>query len=138
MESFVVDASIGASWVHPGQASAETDALLAEVARGARLVVPAFWPIEMANLLLVLERRKKLSAHERRTALSALGGLSVTVDAEMPSLAFTELSSLAHELSLSVYDAAYLELAMRLRIPLACRDSALRNAARRRGVTLLP
>ena len=56
----------------------------------------------------------------------------------MSAIAFTRLSKLASELTLSVYDAAYLELALRLKIPLACKDGPLRDAAKRRRMTVLP
>ncbi|MFN0301231.1 MAG: type II toxin-antitoxin system VapC family toxin [Burkholderiales bacterium] len=92
----------------------------------------------MANVLLVLERRKKLTAEDRATALIALRALAFTLDHEMSALAFTKLSQLGSELALSVYDAAYLELALRLKLPLACKDGPLRAAARRRRVQLVP
>lgn len=138
LERMVVDASIAIAWVHPGQATPATDALLAAIGEGTKVVVPALWPVEMANVLLVLERRRKLRADERATALAALRDLSCSVDHEMSALAFTDLSLLASELSLSVYDAAYLELALRLNVPLACKDGALRAAARKRRLTVLP
>jgi predicted nucleic acid-binding protein len=138
MDRLVVDASVATAWIHPGQATAETTALLMEVAEGTRVVVPALWPLEMANVLLVLERRKKLTSQDRATALKALQALSFTVDHEMSALAFTGLSRLASELALSVYDAAYLELALRLKLPLACKDGPLRDAAQRRRVQVVP
>ena len=138
IERMVVDASIAIAWVHPGQATPATDALLAAIGEGTKVVVPALWPVEMANVLLVLERRRKLRADERATALAALRDLSCSVDHEMSALAFTDLSLLASELSLSVHDAAYLELALRLNVPLACKDGALRAAARKRRLTVLP
>lgn len=138
MDRLVVDASMAVAWVHPGQATPETDALLARVGQGATAVVPALWPVEIANVLLVLERRGKLTAEERATALEALNALDFAVDHEMSALAFTSLSRLASELALSVYDAAYLELALRLKLPLACKDGPLRDVARKRRVTVVP
>lgn len=138
MDQLVVDASMAVAWVHPGQATAETDALLEQVGQGIRVVVPALWPVEVANALLVLERRKKLTARERGLALTALRSLRCVVDHEMSSQAFTVLSKLASDLTLSVYDAAYLELALRLELPLACKDGPLREAARRRRVKVVP
>ena len=138
MDRLIVDASVAIAWVHPGQATPETDALLAEVNEGAILVVPALWPVETANALVVLERRKKLTAEERDDALAALRGLAIETDHEMSVLAFTKLAQLAADHALSVYDAAYLELAVRLKIPLACKDGPLREAAKRRRVPLLP
>lgn len=138
MDRLVVDASIAIAWVHPAQATTRTNALLDLVGQGTQVVVPALWPLEMANALLVLERRKKLTAEERVTALQALRALAFTLDFEMSILAFTELSQLASTLSLSIYDAAYLELSLRLKLPLACKDGALRDAARRRRVRVMP
>ncbi len=138
MDRLVVDASLAVAWVHPGQATAQTDALLSEVGNGIAVVVPALWPVEMANVLLVLERRGKLTADERAEAMEALKALDFEIDHAMSELAFTRLSRLASELCLSVYDAAYLELALRMELPLACRDGPLRDAARKRDVPVVP
>lgn len=137
-ERWVVDASITVAWVHPGQATPQTDALLKALDGGASAFAPALWPVEVANALLSLERRAKLTRAERLAALASLGELSIQVDEEMARLAFTELSMLATDERLSVYDAAYLELALRLKLPLACLDGPLREAATRRGVSVLP
>jgi predicted nucleic acid-binding protein len=128
-EGFVVDASIAVAWVHPAQATTQTDSLLERVYEGAPLEVPALWPLELSNVLLVLERRKKLTGAEREVALAALRKLSVKIDHEMAGLAFTKLSDLASKHQLSAYDAAYLELAQRRKLPLACKDGPLRSAA---------
>jgi predicted nucleic acid-binding protein len=85
----------------------------------------------------VLTRRGKLTEEERATALAALAGLSVVLDHEMATLAFDKLSALATRYGLSVYDAAYLELALRKKLPLACKDGPLRAAAKRSRVKLL-
>jgi predicted nucleic acid-binding protein len=138
MDQLVVDASVAVTWVHPAQATPETDALLDRVGQGARVVVPALWPVEVANALLALESRKKLTAKERSHALDALRSLRCTVGHLTSALAFTDLSKLASDLPLSVYDAAYLELALRLKVPLACKDGLLRAAARRRRVKVVP
>lgn len=131
---FVVDASIAVAWVHPAQATKETDALLDEVESGARPVVPALWFLEVANALLVLERRKKIRTEERAAALEALWALDALVDDAGHRLALDKLSELATEHGLSVYDACYVELALRERIPLATKDDSLHLAARRAGV----
>jgi predicted nucleic acid-binding protein len=131
---FVVDASVAIAWVHPAQATAETDEMLASLAGGAVLEVPAVWPLEVANALLVLARRRKLRELERESALRWLCRLPVVIDPDGASAAFTRLSELAARHALSVYDAAYLELAQRRRLPLGCRDRALRDAAAACGV----
>jgi len=133
---FVADASIAVAWVHPGQATPETDSMLEAIAGGATLEVPALWPLEVANALTVLVRRRKLTKEDRRLGLSRLRELPVTVDHEMAALAFTTLSDLAVAHDLSVYDATYLELAQRRKLMLGCKDGPLRDAARRCGVKI--
>jgi predicted nucleic acid-binding protein len=103
---------------------------------GATLEVPALWPLEVANALVVLVRRRKMTEDDRRTALGWLRGLPVRIDGESASLAFSTLSELAAAHQLSVYDATYLELALRRKLPLACTDGPLRKAAKRAGVTV--
>jgi predicted nucleic acid-binding protein len=133
---FVADASVTIGWVHPGQATKQTAAMLDAIADGATLEVPALWPLEVANALLVLVRRRKLDEDERQAGLGWLRGLRVRVDHEMSELAFSRLSELAAAHQLSVYDAAYLELAARRRLLLGCEDGPLRAAAKRAGVSL--
>jgi predicted nucleic acid-binding protein len=110
--------------------------MLEAIAEGATLEVPALWPLEVANALTVLVRRQRLTEHERQTALGWLRGLRVRVDLEMASLAFSRLSELATTHRLSVYDAAYLELAHRRKLALGCKDGPLRKAAKQSGVSL--
>lgn len=133
---FVADASVAVAWVHPAQATPETTAMLDAVADGATLEVPALWPMEVANALLVLARRGKLNDNERQIGLGWLQGLPVRIDTDAAALAFSRLSELADEHALSIYDAAYLELAQRRRLALGCKDGALRKAAKRAGVRL--
>jgi predicted nucleic acid-binding protein len=135
-EAFVADASVAIGWVHPAQATPRTEAMLEAIAGGATVEAPALWPLEVANALLVLVRRRKLSESERQTALGWLRGLRVRIDHESASLAMSRLSELAAVHGLSVYDAAYLELAQRRHLALGCQDGPLRKAARRAGVAL--
>jgi predicted nucleic acid-binding protein len=134
MRAFVIDASVAVAWVHPAQATGETAAMLDAIEAGATVEVPALWPLEVANALLVLVRRRKLTEDDRQVALGWLPGLPIRADHEMASLAFSRLSELASAHSLSLYDAAYLELAKRRRLPLACKDGPLRAAAKESGV----
>ncbi len=134
--AFVADASAAIGWIHPAQATAETAAMLDAMAEGATLEVPALWPVEVANALTVLARRRKLTEDDRQTGLAWLRGLPVRIDHEMSSLAFSRLSELAVLHHLSVYDAAYLELAQRRKLLLACKDGPLRKGATRAGVSL--
>ena len=101
------------------------------------MVIPALWPFEVTNSLLVLLRRKRIVAEERDRALAAFSRFPFVVDDEGPRLAFGRISELAAEHGLSVYDATYLELAVRRKLPLACRDEALCKAAKRCRVELV-
>jgi predicted nucleic acid-binding protein len=134
--AFVADASVAIGWVHPAQATGQTAAMLDAIADGATLEVPALWPLEVANALLVLVRRRKLQEDERQSGLGWLRGLRLRLDHDMASLAFSRLSELAAAHQLSVYDAAYLDLAQRRRLVLGCKDGPLRTAAQHAGVGL--
>ena len=134
--AFVVDASVAVGWVHPAQATGQTDAMLDAVADGATLEVPALWPLEVANALLVLVRLRKLREDDRQSALGWLRGLRVRLDHEAAALAWSRLSELAAAHHLSVYDASYLELAQRRQLVLGCKDGPLRQAAKSAGINL--
>jgi predicted nucleic acid-binding protein len=81
--------------------------------------------------------RKLLTASERKSALEMLSGPRVTIDEDSGHAAFHKTSTLAEKYGLSVYDAAYLEVALRRQLPLGSRDRALRSAANRSGVKVL-
>ena len=133
-DAFIVDASIGLAWVYPSQASAETEKLLEDVEAGAAVIVPLLWFFEVANGLLAGQRRELITAAERKTALEKLSGLNLTVDEETSQAAFRKTSELAERHGLSVYDAAYLETALRRKLPLGSRDGPLRAAAKKCGI----
>ena len=136
-EAFVMDASVACAWVLPSQGSPGADALLAHIEAGAIVVVPSSWFLDVANGLLVAQRRKLITASERRQALQRLLVLTVTIDEDAGRAAFGQTSELAEQYGLSVYDAAYLEIGLRRRLPLGTRDKALRAAARRSGLSVL-
>jgi predicted nucleic acid-binding protein len=110
--------------------------MLDAMADGVRLEVPALWSLEVANALLVLRRRRKMTEEDRQAGLGWLRRLPFRVDDEGARVAFSRLGDLAATHDLSVYDAAYLELAQRRALPLGCKDGALRKAAAREGVAL--
>jgi predicted nucleic acid-binding protein len=100
--SFVADASVAIAWVHPAEATPETDAMLDCLSAGDSLVVPALWPLEVANELTVLRRRRKLTPDEARTAIEIIRELPAIIDHEAAAVAFTRLLDLASEHELSV------------------------------------
>jgi predicted nucleic acid-binding protein len=133
----VVDSSAALAWVLPGEATAATDALLATIGdTGA--VVPGLWPLEVANVLWSSERRGRITLAERMQSLGILAELPIQIDDRTAALAFGPTSALAAGRDLTIYDACYLELALRLGLPLASLDKRLCQAARAAGVALIP
>ena len=101
-----------------------------------RAHVPALWPLEVANVLLVGERRGRITPSDSARFLAVLAAFPIAVDDETTSRAWGDTLAVARSRGLSVYDAAYLELAMRRSLPLATLDAKLRAAAEAVGVGL--
>ena len=137
MSPFIADASAGTAWLVSAQSDDKTDRLLSEVEDGARVHVPALWLFEIANTLLVLRRRGRLDDQGYNQSRLDLLGLHARVDEEDHRLTLGKVSQLAERHGLSIYDAVYLELALRLALPLASRDAALNKAAKAAGVRTL-
>lgn len=138
MSDFALDSSVALAWCFAGERDVTSQSLLARLLLdGETAEVPALWPIEIANVLAVAERKKRISAAELAEAVALFGALPIHVDEEMARRAMSEILAIARREALTSYDAAYLELAMRLRLPLATRDNALKTAARRVGVRLI-
>lgn len=135
MSACVLDCSAALSWVLPDEGHTAAAALLDRVV-GEGATVPALWHFEVSNGLLVAERRKRVTPAERRQALTFLGDLPIQVDSKSLERAWTETTILAQAHRLTVYDATYLELALRQGLPLASWDKALRSAALACGVPL--
>ncbi|GIX24602.1 MULTISPECIES: type II toxin-antitoxin system VapC family toxin [Caldimonas] len=136
MSPVVLDASSALTWCFEDEASEAGDRLFCRVQdRGA--VVPPLWHLEIAHIVLSAERRRRLTQTEVESYLDLLRQLRIDTDAAPPERARADTLRLAREHRLSVYDACYLDLAMRRRLPLATRDTALQRAARAVGVELI-
>lgn len=134
--TFVVDTSVSLAWCFEDERTDTTDALLWQVATSGA-IAPGLWPLEVLNGLATGERRGRLKAVQRQSMGALLRDLPIQIDEETTSRAWSETAALAARFQLTVYDAAYLELAQRLSLPLATRDRALRIAASSLGVALL-
>ena len=110
--------------------------MLDRLVAGDSLVVPALWPLEVANALTILRRRRKLTPDEARSAIEIIRELPAVIDHEVAAIAFTRLFDLASEHDLTIYDASYVELAARRQLPLASNDAQMKQAAIRSGVDL--
>jgi len=130
---FVVDNSIVMSWCFEDEGNSYAEAVLESLEAG-EAIVPAIWPLEAGNVLLVAERKKRLSQASVVRFLMLLGGLPISVEQETPERMLREIVSLAREHGLSTYDASYLDLAMRLDLPLATQDASLVKAAKKSKV----
>lgn len=133
---FVLDTSVTMMWCYDDEASADSEALLDRL-RSDGATVPALWAVEVANALLVGERRQRLSEAELVSFLRLLETLPITIDSLPPMHVLGPVRVLARGQTLSVYDASFLELALRTGLPLATFDKRLRAAAERVGVTML-
>jgi predicted nucleic acid-binding protein len=134
--SFVVDNSVALAWCFEDEHTQPIMDLLDRVAvTGA--VAPSLWPLEALNGLLMAERRKRLDSKQRQRLAGFLRGLPVTLDAETTDHAWTATARLAERHRLTLYDAAYLELAQRRKLPLATLDEDLIKAGKALGMTLL-
>lgn len=134
--SFVLDASIALSWCFTDEASAHTWGLL-ERLETETAYVPSLWALEMSNILILAERRKRISYAHVILSLELISSLSIQVDEETSYRAFHETSQLAYKEKLTSYDASYLELSLRLGVPLATKDKALAKIAKQLGVSLI-
>jgi predicted nucleic acid-binding protein len=135
MAALVIDASVSAAWFLEDETSSLTEAALDQVVRDGA-AVPAVWPFEMANVLVMAERRGRIGSARAANIRVALLALPVHIDdAETLSLV-SAIVGMARAHRLSAYDAAYLELSLRTGLALATRDAALRAAAARLGVPL--
>ena len=137
MTAFVLDCSIAVTWCFDDEASDEADALLDHLQeQGA--AVPSLFPLELGNILALAERRGRIPASGLSPRLELLATLPIEVDPNTAAMALRETLTLARRHSLTTYDASYLELALRLGLPLASTDRALRRAAIDEGVVVLP
>jgi predicted nucleic acid-binding protein len=133
----VLDASVTLTWCYPDENSPFAYKVLDQL-RARPAIVPSLWPLEIANALAVGERRHRLTASAVAQFLDLLGNLPIEIDAQTPSRAFDSILQLARTHTLSAYDAAYLELAMREGLGLATLDEKLRSAAKSAGARLFP
>jgi predicted nucleic acid-binding protein len=131
--SLVVDASIALAWCFQDETSDLAEGALDELAISGG-VVPGLWRLEVANALKIAVRRSRMTLAQRNQALADLADLAIAVDVETDTRAWSATLALADRFNLTLYDAAYLELAQRRNLPLASLDTALCNAAQTLGL----
>ena len=133
MSVLILDASVAAAWLFSDETEPRADAALARLAESGA-IVPQLWHLEIRNVLVVAERRERISAERAAAYLDALSDLPIVTDTT-PDLAVA--FELARAFRLSFYDAIYLELAQRRNGAIATLDTALARAAAAAGLSLL-
>lgn len=134
--AFILDCSLVMSWCFSDEATRATNDVQDRMADEAALV-PWHWFLEVANVLAMAEKRKRIHATDSTQFLAFLNALDIQPDSIPPASAFDRLLPLCRTHGLTTYDAAYLDLAQRSRLPLATLDVDLRKAATKLGVELL-
>jgi len=124
------------AWCFEDERSPRTDGVLDSLSNRS-VHVPVLWPVEVANVLALAERRKRLTTGKSDSFLMFLAGLRIHVDPEGSMRAWNDVLALARAEGVTAYDALYLELATRLKASLASLDRDLCAAAKRRGVAVV-
>ena len=128
---FVLDNSVVCGWFLENQATSYTDAII-ERLRDDRAVVPVLWELEFTNVLRTACLRQRMTAQAAQQVIAQI--VSLPIDVDRQPVPARELLALALRFGLSSFDAAYLELALRLQLPVATADGPLRLAALASGV----
>lgn len=132
---FIIDNSVVMSWCFEDEVRAYSDKMLDRLGEYGALV-PGIWPLEVANVLLVAQRKKRLNKSDATRFITLLRSLPINVVQETPGRILGEVLALARDTGLSAYDASYLDLAMREGLPLATLDKAMQKAAKLSQVPL--
>jgi len=130
---FILDCSVTMAWYFQDEGNAYAKAVRRSLSRVAA-VVPGLWPLEVANILVLGERRQRSTEAEASKWLRYLQMLPIRVDDETAARAWSGILHIARSYDLSAYDASYLELAIRLGLPLASLDDQLKTTAASAGV----
>lgn len=137
MAIFIADASVILAWCFEDEAAAWTDSLMDRLHAGDGILVPAHWPTEISNGMLIALRRKRIPPDRPELFWDALAVLPIEVEPPLSPLQAKAVLALCGQYGLTVYDAVYLELAKRKGLPLATLDTDLMRAASKEGVSLV-
>ncbi len=135
-DDFVIDNSVVMAWCFKDETSQYADHILDSLEDSSGFV-PSIWPLEVCNVLLVAERKKRISEAGSTRFIALLAELPIIVEQESPERMIKEIYALARKHKLSSYDASYLDLAMRKGLPIATLDKNLLSAAKRSKVPIL-
>ena len=134
-ESFVIDNSVVMSWCFKNETNQYADAVLDRLLESTAFV-PSIWPLEVVNVLLVAERKKRLKEADSVRFITLLSQLPIVVEYERTERIMKDLLALSRTNNLSSYDACYLDLSMRRGISIATLDTQLKKAAKKTDVPI--
>ena len=135
-KSFVIDNSVVMSWCFKDEISQYADGVL-DLLQESTAFVPSIWPLEVVNVLIVAERKKRLRQAESVRFMTLLSQLPIIVEYERTGTVMNDLLVLARANNLSSYDASYLDLSMRRGLPIATMDTRLIKAAKKSNVPVI-
>ena len=135
-DSFIIDNSVVMAWCFEDEINPYADAVLDRLSQSTA-IVPSIWPLEVVNVLLVAERRKRLKQGDSVRFITLLSQLPIVVEHEWPERVMKDLLALGRANNLSSYDASYLDLAIRKDCPLATLDKKLIKAAKKNSINIL-
>lgn len=136
MSIFVIDASVTLVWCFSDEATLATDKLLDRLRMGDSAIAPAHWPTEVMNGLLMGVRRQRITFDQAQAFAIALATLPIRIEPPFASASWDAVLTKGRDTGLTIYDAAYLQLASDRKLPLATLDRDLQNAARAASVPL--
>ena len=134
--AFILDCSVALSWYFMDEETEQTHALREQLIEKS-IHVPALWPLEITNVVLAALRRKRISNEDLPELLGDLRELPDEIDRETDAMVWDDTFQLARQFNLSVYDATYLELAIRKKLPIATLDKRLAKACNEAELDLL-
>ncbi len=135
---WVLDSSFALSWVLPEEHSDQADAFLQQRSSEDAFWVPALWWYEISNALLTAQKRNRVNAADRIQMVALYGSLPIQTDTPFHLEAISRFQELALAYSLTAYDAAYLELALRKGLAVATFDQRLKQSAQKAGLGTFP
>ncbi len=133
---FILDCSVTMAWLFEDEKTHYTEEILKQLSHQAKAIVPSLWYIEVNNVLLVAERRGRVTVAQTQHFWTVLHQLPITMQNQQGNYDAEPILNLGRQYQLSAYDATYLDLALRLNFPLVSLDKALLKAAQDVGVAV--
>ena len=134
---YVLDCSVTMAWLFTDETTPKILALRNQLKKTSA-IVPELWPLEVANVLWVSEKKKRINHFQSSLFKKLLTQLPIVIDDKTKVYALGRILELAREFNITPYDASYLELSFRLGCPLATLDKTLIQAAKKSGIPILP